>query len=100
MGAIDRRIGILFLMFVVLLAAALARAAYLGGIRAQSLQQAAATQQTSTETIPAARGSITDRNGIELAVSESADDVVADPFLIHDPQKVAARLAPLLGSSE
>jgi cell division protein FtsI/penicillin-binding protein 2 len=40
---------------------------------------------------------ITDRRGVELAVSESADDVVADPYLIKDPQRVAQQLAPLLG---
>jgi cell division protein FtsI/penicillin-binding protein 2 len=47
--------------------------------------------------IPAERGSITDRNGVELAISESADDLAADPYLIKDPLGVAQRLAPLLG---
>src|SRR5205085_4911078 len=32
-----------------------------------------------------------------LAVSEGADDIAADPYLIKDPQSVAGRLAPLLG---
>jgi len=93
----DRRIGILFLAFVGLLAVALLRAAYLGSVRAGSLQQAAATEQVSEITVPALRGTITDRNGVELAVSESADDVVADPYLIKNPQGVASQLAPLLG---
>jgi cell division protein FtsI/penicillin-binding protein 2 len=96
-GAIDRRIGLLFLAFLAFLAIALARAAYLGSFRAGSLQQAAATQQVQTITIPAARGAITDRNGVDLAVSEAADDVVADPYLIKNPQTVAQQLAPLLG---
>jgi cell division protein FtsI/penicillin-binding protein 2 len=39
-----------------------------------------------------------DRNGVELAVSVSADDVVADPYLIRRPESVAARVAPLLGA--
>jgi cell division protein FtsI/penicillin-binding protein 2 len=99
-GAVDRRIGILFLAFVALLSIALMRATYLGAVRAGSLQQAAATQQVTRLVIPAPRGTITDRHGVELAVSESADDVVADPYLINklqNPQGVAQQLAPLLG---
>jgi len=100
MGAVDRRIGILFLAFLALLSIALMRATYLGAVRAGSLQQAAATQQVTRLVIPAPRGTITDRHGVELAVSESADDVIADPYLImklKNPQGVAQQLAPLLG---
>jgi cell division protein FtsI (penicillin-binding protein 3) len=98
-GAVDRRIGLLFLIFVGLLAAALARAAYLGSVAAGSLQQAAATQQVTNVIVPAPRAPTPDRNGVDLAVSEGADDVVADPYLIDraNPQSVAQRLAPLLG---
>ena len=48
----------------------------------------------------ARRGTITDRNGIELAVSEDSVTVFAHPFLIDDPAKVAARIAPLVGRTE
>jgi len=96
---IDRRIGILFVAFLGLLAVALIRASYLGAVRAGSLQRAAATQQVTEEVIPAPRGTMTDRNGVQLAISEPADDVVADPFLIKDPQVAAEKLAPLLGAS-
>jgi cell division protein FtsI/penicillin-binding protein 2 len=51
---------------------------------------------TST-TIPAERGTITDRNGVQLAISETADDIAADPYLIKDPVGYARKLAPLLG---
>ena len=37
---------------------------------------------------------------MELAVSEDAVTVFAHPFLIDDPARVSARLAPLLGVSE
>ena len=99
MALVDRRIGLLFLAFVGLLAIALLRATYLGAVKAGSLQQAAATQQVTAVTIPAPRGTITDRNGVELAVSEAVDEVVADPYLIKKPQVVAGQLAPLLGTS-
>jgi cell division protein FtsI/penicillin-binding protein 2 len=96
-AAIDRRIGILFLAFVGLLSVAVLRATYLGAVRAGTLQHAAATQQVTKVTIPAERGTITDRNGIELAISETADNVAADPYLIKDPLGTAQKLAPLLG---
>ncbi len=97
MNLIDRRIGLLFLAFLSLLGVAVARATYLGAVRAGTLQRAAHVQQVTTETLPAPRGSITDRNGVELAISVSADDVAADPYQIDDPQAEAARLSPLLG---
>ena len=46
------------------------------------------------------RGSIVDRNELELAVSEDAVTVFAYPYLIDNPARVSARVAPLLGVSE
>jgi len=96
-AVIDRRIGILFIVFVAFLGIALARATYLGSVRAGSLERAAATQQVSNVTVPAPRGAITDRDGAELALSESADDVVADPYLIKNPVSASAQLSSTLG---
>src|SRR5262249_1930098 len=64
-----------------------------------SLRSAAKTQQVQTVTVPAPRGTITDRNGVQLAISAAADDVAANPLLIRkgDPAAVARTLAPLLG---
>src|ERR1700723_2810991 len=94
---IDRRIGVLFVTFLVLLAIALSRAAYLGTIKAGTLKAAAATQQVQTIPVPAVRGAISDASGTELAVSETADDVIADPFLLTKERLLAApRLAPPL----
>ncbi|MHB8656830.1 MAG: peptidoglycan D,D-transpeptidase FtsI family protein [Solirubrobacteraceae bacterium] len=100
MAVIDRRIGLLFLAFAGLLMIAVMRATYLGAIQSSALTKAAVTQQITTLRLPAERGSITDRNGVELAISQSADEVVADPYLITDPVKVAGQLAPLLGRPE
>jgi cell division protein FtsI (penicillin-binding protein 3) len=102
MTAVDRRIGILFVAFLGLLALALTRATELGTVKAASLRRAARTQQVQTITIPGARGTITDRDGAVLATSEAADDVIADPFLIRtgNPAAVARKLAPLLSQPE
>ncbi len=99
-GLTDRRIGLLFLVFVSLLGIALLRAGWLGAVKAPGLKRAAATQQVQTVDLPAPRGTITDRNGAVLAVSESASDVSATPYLITDKLRVAGQLAPLLGVSQ
>ncbi len=99
MAAIDRRVGYIFIGFLALLAVAVTRAVYLGVIRAPTLQQAAVNQQISDNPIPAPRGTITDRNGVQLAISESADEVIADPHLIKRPEATAQELAPLLHMS-
>ena len=65
-------------------------------LNAGSLQKAAVSQQITRDVIPATRGTITDRNGTQLALSEAADEIVADPFLIKHPLSVAQKLAPLL----
>jgi len=93
---LDRRIGLLFAVFLCLLGAGFARALYLGTIKGSSLAKAATTQQVADDVVPARRGAITDRNGVELAVSEPASDISANPMLIKDPVKVAAKIAPLL----
>src|SRR5262249_41540094 len=41
-----------------------------------------------------------DRNGVQLAISESADDVAADPYLIKNAARDARLLAPLLDKPE
>ncbi len=96
MAAIDRRVGLLFLGFMVLLGLALMRATYLGAFKADSLQEAASHQQIVQTQIPATRGVITDRDGVQLAISESAADVIADPFLITRKLAAAQKLAPVL----
>ena len=99
-GLTDRRIGLLFLVFVAALALATLRATWLGAVRAPALKRAAATQQVQTIAMPAPRGTITDRHGAVLAVSEPASDVSATPYLVRRPLAVAAKLAPLLETDQ
>jgi cell division protein FtsI/penicillin-binding protein 2 len=93
---VERRIGLLFAVFLGLLALAAGRAGWLGIVKAGTLQQAAATQQKSDVEVPARRGTVTDVHGTELAVSQPATTIAATPYLIKDPLKVSARLAGLL----
>jgi cell division protein FtsI (penicillin-binding protein 3) len=94
---IDRRIGLLFAVFLMLLGLAVLRAGYLFAFRGGDLKQLAATQQVEDIKLFAKRGTITDRNGRELAVSEVAATVYATPYLVKDPVGTAKQLAPLIG---
>jgi cell division protein FtsI (penicillin-binding protein 3) len=98
--AVQQRIGGIFAVFLLLLALAAGRLLYLSVVRAPTLRKAASAQQLTTETVTARRGAILDRNGVELAVSEPARDIFADPYLVHDPLTVSQRLAPLLGQPQ
>ena len=100
MVAVDRRIGALFAVFLVLLLLAALRATWLGTVRSHDLKGRAVAQQVEDVQVAARRGTITDRNGVELAVSEDSTTVFANPMQIKDPAKVAARLAPLMGMTE
>jgi cell division protein FtsI (penicillin-binding protein 3) len=99
-AAVQQRIGVIFAVFFLALVLAGARTLYLGTVRAPALRKAAQTQQLSTENLPAQRGTITDRNGVNLAVSEPAQEISADPYLVKEPLKAARELAPLLGETQ
>jgi cell division protein FtsI/penicillin-binding protein 2 len=97
---VQRRIGGLFGFFFILLVLAGGRTLYLAALKGGSLRKAAATQQLTAEAVPAQRGAITDRNGLDLAVSEPAQDISATPYLVKEPLAAAQKLAPLLGVAQ
>ncbi|MEA2437563.1 MAG: hypothetical protein QOF65_2119 [Thermoleophilaceae bacterium] len=97
MVAVDRRIGALFAVFLVLLLLAALRSTWLGTVRGHDLKSRAVAQQVEDVTVAARRGTITDRNGVELAVSENSITVFADPRVVKDPGGTASRLAVFLG---
>ena len=47
--------------------------------------------------MPGLRGSLLDRHGNELAVSEDAATIYATPYQVKNPPLTADKLAPLLG---
>jgi cell division protein FtsI (penicillin-binding protein 3) len=97
---VQRRIGAIFGLFFLLLVLAAGRTLYLGVLHGGTLRNAARNQQLTDESVPAQRGAITDRNGVDLAVSEPAEDISATPYLLADPLGAAQRLAGLLGQSQ
>ncbi|MFL5871066.1 MAG: peptidoglycan D,D-transpeptidase FtsI family protein, partial [Solirubrobacterales bacterium] len=97
MSSIDRRVGLLFGAFVLLLALILVRAIWIQGVQGGSLAGEAQSQQVSKIVVPGIRGTIYDRKHNELAVSEDAATIYATPYQVEDPEKTAAKLADLLG---
>ena len=96
MSLIDRRIGLLFAVFVLLLVAVAARAAWVQGVHGGKLSADAAGQQSELLDVPAVRGRIMDRNHRELAVSEDAATIYATPYQVKDPANAARRLGAVL----
>jgi cell division protein FtsI/penicillin-binding protein 2 len=100
MVLVERRIGLLFAFFLSLLLLAGMRSLQLGTLKGGMLARAATSQQVSEPIVPAHRGTIVDRHGTELAVSQAADDVTATPYQVINKIKAAQQLAPLLNLDE
>ncbi len=99
MDFVQHRAGPIFALFFLLLALACSRTMYLDVFRGATLRKAGNTEHLTEEAVSPRRGSITDRDGVELAVSEPAQDLSADPYLLQNPLALSKRLAPLLGQS-
>lgn len=93
---VDRRIRLLLLVLVLAFGATLGRAVWLQAVRAAPLAQLAAGQHRQTVAIPAGRGTIFDRTGVELAIGETATTVYANPREVRRPRAVALAAARLL----
>ncbi len=92
----NRRIRLLLGVFVLAFALTFLRAAWLQGVRAASFGRLASTQHSADVVIPAARGTIYDRGGVQLAIGEQAQTVYADPRQVTDAKSEAAVIARTL----
>ncbi len=90
----DLRLLVVGLAFVVAWAGIGYRLLDLQGTRAEALASVGFDQRIKTQPIPAPRGTIYDRDGVELAMTIDGYNVVVDPQLIEDPVVAAAVLAP------
>jgi cell division protein FtsI (penicillin-binding protein 3) len=97
MRTIERRIGLLFAGFLLCFAVIAGRAFWLQGVQGAKLASEAAYQQTDVVTVPALRGSLLDRYGNALAVSEDAATIFATPYQVRGARRTAAKLARILG---
>ncbi|MBA2536003.1 MAG: penicillin-binding protein 2 [Actinobacteria bacterium] len=86
---VNRRIRLIIAVFALVFAVALVRATWLQAVRASNLDRLATSQHREIVTVPARRGTIYDRTGVELALGAEATTVVANPQQIRDPEAVA-----------
>ncbi len=96
MRTIERRIGLLFAGFLLCFLVVIGRAAWLQGVQGAQLASEAAYQQTEVVPVPGLRGSLLDRYGNPLAVSEDAATIYATPYQVKNPVKTATELARIL----
>jgi len=94
---VNRRIRLLLAVLTFAFAGLLLRATWLQGVRASSLARLGQTQHRETVTLPASRGTIYDRTGVELGLGEQATTVYADPKQIANPHAAAAAIEQTLG---
>jgi cell division protein FtsI/penicillin-binding protein 2 len=85
----NRRIRFLLVVFAVAFAVMLGRAVWLQAVQAGTLSRLATEQHDSTVTLPAGRGTIVDRNGLQLAIGREATTVFANPRQVADPRAAA-----------
>jgi cell division protein FtsI (penicillin-binding protein 3) len=94
---VNRRIRLFLAAIVIAFGALLLRATWLQSVRAESLSALGRNQHREAVTIPAGRGTIYDRSGVELALGESATTVYANPMQITNARKAAVAVERTLG---
>jgi cell division protein FtsI/penicillin-binding protein 2 len=85
----NRRIRLLLVVFTLAFLATFGRAVWLQALHAQPLDRLGRGQHHATVELPAARGSILDRKGVELAIGKHAVTVYANPRHVADPRATA-----------
>ncbi len=66
----------------------------------QRYQEFGSAQSIRSVILPAGRGAIIDRNGVDLALSVPLQSLVVDPRLVIEPGRSARALADLISTSE
>jgi len=94
---VNRRIRLLLAALTITFGGLLLRATWLQGVRAASLSQLGQTQHHETVALPASRGTIYDRTGVELGLGEPATTVYANPKQIANPRAAALAAERTLG---
>ena len=90
------RIRVLLFSIILVLSLLALRLVDIQAVQAHTYAARAANEMSTISIMPAPRGSITDINGVELARSVSAVNVVVDQTLISDPNKFAEIASPVL----
>jgi len=98
--ALRTRVLILAALLTVAFAGLTTRLGWLMIVKHGELAALAERQYSRTVALQGPRGPILDRHGAALATSTPAESLFAQPRVIGDPVRVAARLAPVVGVPE
>ncbi|MBQ0849696.1 cell division protein [Streptomyces sp. BH-SS-21] len=105
LGSPRPRLRLVSLALALVLIAFVVRLLQVQAVDASEYTAKAEKNRYLSRTLAAARGGITDRNGVDLAISVDANDITADPTLFTKkatktgdaPEQAAALLGPILG---
>ncbi|MCX4232980.1 penicillin-binding protein 2 [Streptomyces sp. A15ISP2-DRY2] len=105
LGSPRPRLRLVSLALALVLIAFVVRLLQVQAVDASEYTAKAEKNRYLSRTLAAARGGITDRNGVDLAISVDANDITADPTLFtrkatktgDAPEQAAALLGPILG---
>ncbi|MFG2608242.1 penicillin-binding transpeptidase domain-containing protein [Streptomyces sp. NPDC048514] len=108
LGSPRPRLRLVSLALTLVLLAFVVRLLQVQAVDASAYAARAEQNRYVVHTLAAARGGITDRNGVALAISEDAYDITADPTMFsakqlkiaNGPEQAAALLAPILGQDQ
>ena len=99
-GGADHGLSVTRKVFLALFGVVAARLGFLQIIDGGNLASRAESQRTNKIVLHAKRGTIFDRNGNVLALSEDCETVYANPKEVNDPSGVASALVKVLGGEK
>ena len=95
-----KRIGVLCVLMALAFSLVVVRLTFVQVLSSRKYSTFGQSQRLRTVHVPAERGSIFDRNGVELAMTIRQRTVWANPQLVRDPTAEAHALAPVLHQDE
>lgn len=93
----DKRITIVTIVLLAALGIVTGKLVLIQGIQAAKYKKLASNQRDATIKVTPRRGTITDREGEVMSISEDCSTVYATPYLVKDKKGVAQKLAAVLG---
>ncbi|MDD5748289.1 MAG: penicillin-binding protein 2 [Actinomycetota bacterium] len=96
----ERRVATVVVVFFLCLAVVCIRLVIIQGIEARRYKQIADKQRFSLLTVTPRRGTIFDREGEILAISEDVTTIYATPYQVKNASSAAKKIARVLGEDE
>jgi cell division protein FtsI (penicillin-binding protein 3) len=93
----DKRLTVVTVILLAALAGIAGKLVIIQGLEAAHYKQLASQQRDTDIKVAPRRGTITDREGEILAISEDCSTIYATPYQVKDKRATAAKLAGVLG---